>query len=236
MSQEKHVARFKAEGYPETAYGAAMKEWDERIGSARVQAYNWRLAFFIVALLSVGLSGGVVFMGLQKKVVPYVVQVDKLGRVQTVDKVVNLKVAPGQAATRYFLAGFVVKVRSLPLDPVVLKKNWLTAYNFVTQKGENHLNNLANKEKPFSRVGKETVAVDIENVIKMSSTSYQVSWSEKGTNQYGTAIGTERYTGGISTVHAHGARQSLTRLEQLIQEVVVHVPRGLIAEAVDVIV
>ena len=44
------------------------------------------------------------------------------------------------------------------------------------------------------------------------------------------------HPGGLSTIHASGAHQALSRLEQLIQEVVVHVPRSLIAEAVDVII
>jgi type IV secretion system protein VirB11 len=44
------------------------------------------------------------------------------------------------------------------------------------------------------------------------------------------------HSGGLATIHSSTVQQALTRLEQLIQEVVVHVPRPLIAEAVDVIV
>jgi type IV secretion system protein TrbB len=44
------------------------------------------------------------------------------------------------------------------------------------------------------------------------------------------------HPGGVATLHAGSARGALTRLEQLIQEVVVVVPRPLIAEAVDVVV
>jgi len=44
------------------------------------------------------------------------------------------------------------------------------------------------------------------------------------------------HPGGIATVHANSARASLYRLEQLVQESVVNVPRQLIAEAVDLIV
>lgn len=44
------------------------------------------------------------------------------------------------------------------------------------------------------------------------------------------------HPGGLATLHAGSARGALTRLEQLIQEVVVTVPRALIAEAVDLIV
>jgi type IV secretion system protein VirB11 len=44
------------------------------------------------------------------------------------------------------------------------------------------------------------------------------------------------HPGGIATVHANSAASALYRLEQLIQEAVVSVPRRLIAEAIDLIV
>jgi type IV secretion system protein TrbB len=44
------------------------------------------------------------------------------------------------------------------------------------------------------------------------------------------------HPGGIATVHANSATSALYRLEQLIQEAVVTVPRRLIAEAIDVVV
>jgi type IV secretion system protein TrbB len=44
------------------------------------------------------------------------------------------------------------------------------------------------------------------------------------------------HPGGIATVHANSATSALYRLEQLIQEAVVAVPRRLIAEAIDIVV
>jgi type IV secretion system protein VirB11 len=44
------------------------------------------------------------------------------------------------------------------------------------------------------------------------------------------------HPGGIATVHANSARSSLYRLEQLIQEAVVTVPRRLVADAIDLII
>ena len=41
---------------PETPYQKAAQVWDERIGSARVQAKNWRLMAFGSLILSAGLS------------------------------------------------------------------------------------------------------------------------------------------------------------------------------------
>jgi P-type conjugative transfer ATPase TrbB len=44
------------------------------------------------------------------------------------------------------------------------------------------------------------------------------------------------HPGGIATVHANSAKSALYRIEQLVQEAVVTVPRWLIAEAIDLIV
>jgi len=44
------------------------------------------------------------------------------------------------------------------------------------------------------------------------------------------------HPGGCATVHANNARAGLTRLEQLIQEAVITVPKELIAEAVDIVI
>ncbi|MGN6517457.1 MAG: ATPase, T2SS/T4P/T4SS family, partial [Rhizomicrobium sp.] len=44
------------------------------------------------------------------------------------------------------------------------------------------------------------------------------------------------HPGGVATVHANSARAALYRIEQLIQEAVVTVPRRLIAEAIDLVV
>ena len=55
---------------PTTPYQRAAQQWDDRIGSARVQAKNWRLAFFGALALSGGLSAGLVctsFVPIAKK-------------------------------------------------------------------------------------------------------------------------------------------------------------------------
>jgi type IV secretion system protein TrbB len=44
------------------------------------------------------------------------------------------------------------------------------------------------------------------------------------------------HPGGLSTVHANSAKGGLTRIEQLIQEAVITVPRELIAEAVNLVI
>ena len=77
---------------PVTPYQRAAQMWDERIGSARVQARNWRLMAFACLGLSTALVACVIWQSDQSHVVPYVVRVDRLGEAQGV--------APAEAAAR----------------------------------------------------------------------------------------------------------------------------------------
>ena len=76
--------RYGQTAEPATPYQRAAQVWDDRIGSARVQAKNWRLAFFGALALSGGLSAGLVWQSARGHIVPWVVQVDRLGEAQAV--------------------------------------------------------------------------------------------------------------------------------------------------------
>src|SRR5260370_12259809 len=59
---------------PETPFQKAAQVWDERIGSARVQARNWRLLAFGNLFLAAGLAGGLIWQAPRGTVTPWVVQ------------------------------------------------------------------------------------------------------------------------------------------------------------------
>ena len=84
MMFKRAVQRYGQTPEPETPYQRAGQLWDERIGSARVQARNWRLMAFGGLMLSAGLAAGVVWQSLQSRVTPYVVEVDRLGEARAV--------------------------------------------------------------------------------------------------------------------------------------------------------
>src|SRR5262249_61740256 len=67
-----------------TPYQKAAQVWDERIGSARVQARNWRLMAFGCLLLSSGLAAALVWQSTQGTITPWVVEGDHLGQAQAV--------------------------------------------------------------------------------------------------------------------------------------------------------
>jgi type IV secretion system protein TrbF len=163
---------------PETPYQKAAQVWDERIGSARVQAKNWRLMAFGSLILSAGLAGGLVWQSSHGAVVPWVVQVDKLGEAQAIAPAVA-DYTPSDPQVAWHLAHFIEMVRSLPADPVIVRQNWLQAYDFTTTAGAAALNEYARADDPFAKLGKQQVAVDVSSVIRASPDSFRVAWVER---------------------------------------------------------
>src|ERR1700679_1598058 len=161
------IVRYGATPEPETPYQRPSQVWDDRIGSARVQAKNWRLAFFAMLALSGGLSAGLVWQSARGTVTPWVVQIDRLGQAQAVAPAVA-DYRPTDPQIAWHLARFIEEVRSIPDDPVVLRQNWLDAYNYVTDKGALALNDYARTNDPFSKIGKEQVSIEIASVIRAS--------------------------------------------------------------------
>ena len=162
----------------ETPYQRAGQVWDERIGSARVQAKNWRLAFFGALALNGVLAGGLVWQSARGTITPWVVEVDRLGQAQAVAPAVA-EYRPADPQIAWHLARFINQVRTIPADPVVLRQNWLDAYNYVTDKGALTLNDYARTNDPFSRLGKMQVSIEVSSVIRASDDSFRVEWVER---------------------------------------------------------
>ncbi|NMN03893.1 type IV secretion system protein VirB5 [Novosphingobium sp. SG916] len=163
---------------PETPYQRAAQVWDDRIGSARVQARNWRLAFFGSLSFSTLLTGGLVWQSARGTIVPWVVQVDRLGAAEAVAPA-SPDYRPTDPQVAFHLARFVEQVRSIPADPVVLRQNWLRAYDFVTERGAASLSDYARTNDPFAEIGKTQVAVDVSSVIRASPDSFRIAWTER---------------------------------------------------------
>jgi len=177
---------------PETPYQKAGQVWDERIGSARVQAANWRYMAFGCLALAMASSAGLVWRSLQSTVTPYVVEVDELGAVQAVGPA-QARYEPTDAQIAHHLARFLENTRGLSVDPVVVRQNWLDAYDFTTDRGARVLNDYARDNDPFENVGRRSRTVDVVSVVRVSGDSFQARWIEK-TYENAALTGTGRFT------------------------------------------
>ena len=183
---------------PTTPYQRAAQVWDDRIGSARVQAANWRLMALGELVLVAGLAAALVWQATRGTVTPWVVQVDRLGQAQVVAPA-NRDYRPADGEIAWHLARFVEEVRSVPADPVVVRENWLKAYDFTTDKGALALNGYAQGSDPFAKVGTVEVSVEVASVIRASPSSFRVAWIERSYAN-GALAATERWTAIVTVV------------------------------------
>lgn len=178
MFFKRPAVRFGRTPDPETPYQRAAQAWDDRIGSARVQARNWRLMAFGSLGLSAALGGGLIWVSASGTIVPWVVQVDRLGQAQAIAPAVA-DYRPTDPQIAWHLARFIEETRSIPSDPIVLRQNWLRAYQYTTDKGALALNDYARVNDPFVKVGHNQVSVDVSSVIRASPNSFRVAWVER---------------------------------------------------------
>ncbi|MVA20698.1 conjugal transfer protein TrbF [Agrobacterium vitis] len=192
------AAHYGKTPQPETPYQKAAQVWDERIGSARVQARNWRFMAFGSLILSAGFAAALVWQSTRGTVVPWVVQVDKLGQAQTV-AAATAGYRPTDPQVAWHLARFIEQVRSIPADPIIVRQNWLRAYDWTTDRGATALNDYARSNDPFTKVGKQQVAVEVSSVIRASPDSFRVAWVERR-YENGQLSTTERWTAILTIV------------------------------------
>lgn len=190
--------RYARTPEPETPYRKATQVWDERIGSARQQAANWRLMAFGSLVLAGAFATALVWQSTRGTVVPWVVQVDRFGEAQAVASAIA-DYQPTDSQIVWHLARFIEQVRSIPADPVVVRQNWLRAYDFTTDRGAIALNDYARANDPFAKVGRQQISVDISSVIRASPDSFRIAWQERR-YENGQLAATERWTAIVTVV------------------------------------
>lgn len=198
MFFKRSVQRYGRTPEPETPFQRAGQLWDERLGSARVQARNWRLMAFGGLCLTTAMAGGLLWQSTQSRITPYVVEVDRLGEARAVSEA-EKAYQPTDPQIAWHLAKFVENVRTVSLDPVVMRRNWLSAYEFATRRGAVFLNDYVRSANVFGAIGERAVTVDVTSVVRASDKSFQVKWIESAFVR-GAASGVTHWTAILTIV------------------------------------
>lgn len=188
--------QFRSDRDP--AFEAAAAVWDARTDHMAHQARNWRWAALTALVLAASTSLGWWYALSRSELVPIIVRMGTQGNVAEVSEHRFDAAAPNPREIRFFLGDWIKKVRSLPLDPVIARENWLSAYAFTTREAANKLNALAETQDPFEKLGEQTVSVTIQSIVQRSEASYEVRWREATFSPDGQTTREATYTGLLS--------------------------------------
>lgn len=159
-------------------YDKAQAEWDNRIGTARVQAFNWRLFALLAVAGWIITTIGLIYQSSKSSVTPYVIEVNPDGTAKAIGPARDAAYIPSEAQIKYFLSQIVLKSRTVPLDPVVAKQNWLSVYAFLRPPAAQKMNALLQQDNPMMKIGKQTAQVEVNVIVPMSNNTYQIRWQE----------------------------------------------------------
>ena len=162
----------------ENPYLSNRREWVERYGGEIQKAKAWRaVALFSMALCTVAVLGA---LSLAKKseFVPYVVEMDKLGRISNVSFPTNT-IDAKPAYIRGELAGWVQATRTVSSDGNAQRLLVEKSFAKISKSDPAFIDLGSFSKVNWQRSADETVSVEIVgDPLSITEKSWQVQWKE----------------------------------------------------------
>lgn len=174
-------------------YISGREEWLERYGSYIQRARHWKIAAFCcLAITALSVSGNVI-QASQNKVVPYIVEVDRLGKSAAVSRASEASATPLRVI-QSMLADFVTNWRTVTAD-IDLQKRLIERLSFcVTGAAKGQIREWFTENNPYDRAKDKLVQVYIKSVpAQVSTESWRVEWNEVTRNHAGLLLSSENY-------------------------------------------
>ena len=185
---------------PDNPYLAARNEWNERYGSYVKAAAAWRVVGIAGMTMAVVGFGYALYLSTQVKLVPYIVEVDKLGNTVSGGFPQQIEYADTRVV-RATLGNFVTSFRSITPDAVVQKQYIDRTYALLrtSDASTQKVNAWFRGNSPFEKAVNATVAIEVNNIVALSNQTYQIDWTEYERDRKGKEVATRRFRG-IATV------------------------------------
>ena len=185
---------------PDNPYLAARQEWNERYGSYVRAAHAWRIVGVTGMVMAVIGFSYALFQSTQVKLVPYIVEVDKLGTAASIGFPQQIEYADPRVV-RATLGSFVSNFRSVTPDAVVQKQYIDRTYALLrtSDPATEKVNSWFRTNSPFDKARNATISIEVNNVVALSPQSWQLDWTEFERDRKGKETGVRRFRG-IATV------------------------------------
>ncbi|MBD0416817.1 conjugal transfer protein TrbF [Oryzicola mucosus] len=181
-------------------YLAARNEWNERYGSYVKAAAGWRIVGVTGMTMAVIGFGYALYQSTQVKLVPYIVEVDKLGTAVNAGFPQQIEYADPRVV-RATLGSFISNFRSVTPDAVVQKQYIDRTYGLLrtSDPATEKVNAWFRSNSPFEKAKTSTVAIEVSNIVALSNQTYQIDWTEFERDRRGKETAVRRFRG-IATV------------------------------------
>ena len=191
---------FKSKAKPPVAekggspYLNGREEWLERYGSYISRAAQWRMAAFICLIITVVSITGNVIQASQVKTVPYIIEVDQLGKLGAVARADSANATPPRLIQAE-IANCVTAWRTVTADVELQQKMIDRLSFFMAGAAKGVMREWYETNNPYevAKSGK-LVHVEVKGLpLPVSGDSYRVEWTETVRSHAGILLDSNQY-------------------------------------------
>ena len=181
------------------SYHAARQEWLERYGDYIAAARSWRRIAFLALITAALAIALLIWTGTQAQVVPYVVKVDRVGSIVSVERADRIG-RPDAALITAQLARWISAVRTVYVDAAAQRALITEGYAMINRLGDAYgaLNDHMRVHDPFERAKAETVGVDVQSVLPIAGDSWRIEWKEDSRGRDGALLTSVQYQASVT--------------------------------------
>lgn len=206
----------KSNSFPENPYLSARLEWNERYGSFVREARVWRaVALLSLCLATIGF-GYALFLSQTTRLVPYIVEIDRLGSPVATGVPEQIKYAD-QRVVRAILGNFISSFRSVTPDAVVQKQYIDRTYAHLrtSDPSTEKINAWFRANSPFEAAKRVTVSVEVSSIVALSDQTYQIDWREFERDRKGRETASRRFRAIASVTLTEPQDEAVIRLNPI---------------------
>lgn len=184
-------------------YLTARRSWNDHSARLKTEKLLWQLVAMVCLILTMASVGGLIYIGSQSKFVPYLIEVDKLGKTLAYASAQPSKM-PNKTIIRAQLAEFVAQARMITPDTGLQRKAIFRVYSMLNQKDAafTEMNDFYQKRDVFKRAADETVSINISSALPQTDKSWEVEWVETVRDRDGALKSRSNWRGILTIYYA----------------------------------
>ena len=180
-------------------YVEARREWNDRYLELVLERRWWQAVAGAELVVTLILAGGLVWLSLQHKTIPYVVEVDALGAALAIKPAENAGYTADERIVRYQLAAFIRGARQVMTDRIAMKKGLEQVYAYARDAARTYLDEYYRANNPFEIAKTYAVVPTVTSLLRLSPTSWQIRWTEEQRGLDGLLLGKSQWEGVVTT-------------------------------------
>jgi len=180
-------------------YVEARREWNDRYLELVLERRWWQAVAGAELVVTLILAGGLVWLSLQHKTIPYVVEVDALGAALAIKPAENAGYTADERIVRYQLAAFIRGARQVMTDRIAMKKGLEQVYAYARGAARTYLDEYYRANNPFEIAKTYAVVPTVTSLLRLSPTSWQIRWTEEQRGLDGLLLGKSQWEGVVTT-------------------------------------